>query len=138
MSQRGLFDEIPDPPDEPDPPPPDPPPAPPLFDRPAAEAARDDAIDQAGEREGGDWAERAYRAVSHVCRQCEEFTTDDVLKAAPELESCPERRVLGAAMQAAKRDKLCLPTDRYGRSDRVQSHARPKRIWRSLIVHPSE
>jgi hypothetical protein len=107
----------------------------PLFDSVEAQAARDAAIAETVEPPAGEcWAKLALDAVAFVCATSAEFTTDDVLKAAPELEACPERRVLGAAMCAARRGGICAPTDRYAMSDRVVSHARPKRVWRSLAA----
>lgn len=94
-------------------------------------------MDRTADRDGGRWAALAFEAVRETARRHRTFTTDTVLEDHPHLEAIPERRVLGAAMVEAKRDGLIEPTDRYAQSDRVQSHGRPKRCWRSLVARGS-
>lgn len=75
------------------------------------------------------WVQDFEDAVRRVAKTQDQFTTDDVLKRFPHLESCPEKRVLGAVMARLHRDGEIEPLG-YGSSDRVESHGRPKRIWR--------
>ena len=90
------------------------------FDFEAALVERDKAVDQAEAGAGGDWMHEAQMT----------FTTDDLWV---HVDPPREPRAMGATMTHARRLGLCEPTDRTSRSSRVACHARPLRVWRSLI-----
>ena len=60
-----------------------------------------------------------------------EFFTTDAVWDGLEVEPT-EPRALGPILMRAARKGLCEPTDQYRNSRRVQCHARPMRVWRSL------
>jgi hypothetical protein len=100
------------------------------FDFAAAIGARDEGIDNSEIGAGYDWMHNALIAVRRVAQAHSEFTTDDLWV---HVDPPREPRAMGACMQAARKMGLCEPTDRTLCSHRVRCHARPLRIWRSLI-----
>jgi hypothetical protein len=58
-------------------------------------------------------------------------TTDDLWAAG--LERPREPRAAGAVMTEAARRKWCVATDRTRKSARKACHARPVRVWASLV-----
>ena len=105
-----------------------------LFNFQQAQEARDEAID-AVEEARHQWHLLAVSAIEAVSLGASPigghtFTSDDVLRYEPELEECPEKRVLGAAFRELSRAKIIEPTGRYISSSRRASHCRPKREWR--------
>lgn len=97
----------------------------------AAEAARDAALQQVAEHTPSLWLHQAVGAVQLLAGERQYFTTDDVwdlLDSAP-----PEPRALGAVMREQARAGLIVATDRTQKSRRVECHARPVRVWRSLV-----
>lgn len=99
-----------------------------------AEAVRDEAIDRVARGMDPDWRNAAAAAVTMVALARDEFTTDDVWDALREVDDAREPRALGAIMRQAQRQGLCVKTDRVVNSRRVECHARPVAVWRSLIV----
>lgn len=96
----------------------------------AAKAARDSAIDQVAQGASAEWMAAAIQAVRDVAHKRETFTTDALWALIPQPR---EPRALGPAMQQARRYQLCEPTDMTRCSGRTACHARPLRVWRSLI-----
>jgi hypothetical protein len=96
----------------------------------AALAAREDALARAREGAGEGWMRDALEAVGRLARERREFTTDEVWQA---VEAPAEPRAMGAVMCEAARRGLAEATDRTRRSCRVACHARPVRVWRSLV-----
>lgn len=73
--------------------------------------------------------------MAHLARNYPEFTADDVWKLLePSEASTHEPRAMGAVMQAAARDHLIEATDRTTQSSLARRHARPVRVWRSLVL----
>lgn len=103
------------------------------FDKPKAEAAREIALDQTGKAADKDWFHRAVEAVHTVARERETFTTDHLWA---HVEMPREPRAMGAVMRVARLAKWCEATDRTVKSARVRCHARPLRIWQSLLKVP--
>ena len=66
-----------------------------------------------------------------VAGQGRPFTTDDVLRAYPELEGCGEKRLLGPILKKLAGEKLIRPLG-FANSNRVVSHGRPKRLWKKV------
>lgn len=100
-----------------------------LFDREGARAARDEAISRVAESHEA-WISAALKAVRAIARSRQTFTTDDLWKhvAAPE-----EPRAAGPLMLAAMKLGICVPTTQTSQSARKRCHARPLRVWRSLV-----
>lgn len=103
------------------------------FDKPKAEAAREVALDQTGKAADRDWFHRAVEAVHTVARARATFTTDDLWA---HVEMPREPRAMGAVMRVARLAKWCEASDRTVKSARVKCHARPLRIWNSLLKVP--
>lgn len=99
-------------------------------DQGAARAAANRAIQQVEAHAPPDWMERAFQAAKHVATIRDEFTTDAIwyLVGAP-----PEPRAMGAVMRRIQVAGLARPTDRTVESKREECHARPVRVWQSLI-----
>jgi len=94
----------------------------------SAASARDDALEAV--EKSNDEAAAAFELALRVVAECgAPFTTDDVLAERPELEEVQEKRVFGAVLMRLKKQGYLIPMG-YGESNRRQSHARPKRIWR--------
>ena len=100
------------------------------FDFEAALLERDKAVEHVESGVGTDWLHEAMLAVRRVAQAQMTFTTDDLWTL---IDPPREPRAMGATMTHARRLGLCEPTDRTSRSSRVACHARPLRVWRSLI-----
>jgi hypothetical protein len=94
------------------------------------EEARDEAIAQVGKNAPADWFERALEAIARIAALNFYLTTDDVWD---KVDSPPEPRAMGAVMEKARRRGLIKPTDRTQKSRRRECHARPLRVWTSMI-----
>ena len=105
-----------------------------LFDRPAAQAARDAAVAQVAIGKA-DWIAAALDCVRQVAERHPQFTTDHVKLAMAEagLRDHAEPRAWGAVMTAARRAGLCTPTHYTQNSARATCHARPLRVWQSRV-----
>lgn len=101
---------------------------------PAAEAARDAAIDRVSIGAEDGWVTAALEAVRAVAMSCDEFTTDEVWAVLDRAGTWAPRepRAMGAVLNTAARRGWIVATDRVRRSLRIVNHARPQRVWRSL------
>lgn len=93
--------------------------------------ARDKAIDQVGANADQIWRNAAEAALVRCAMDLDQFTADDIwliLKDAPR-----EPRALGAVLRYAYKMEIIEPTETWKISDRVSSHARPLRVWKSLL-----
>lgn len=104
-----------------------------LLDLVAAMEARDDALRQVSDHADPEWFYHALHVVWCLAIQLEEFTTDDVWDHIGHAASTHEPRALGAVMKRASSLGYVKATDRYRPSARAACHARPVRIWASLI-----
>lgn len=100
----------------------------------AATAARDEAIDRV-ERGAADVIEDYVGVVIFVATIREHFTTDAVDFVAHQAghEPLAEPRAMGAVMRRAAARGICEATSETRRSTRAACHARPVRVWRSLL-----
>jgi hypothetical protein len=97
---------------------------------------RDEALDAVHRAAPEVWRRKAVTVVKRCALLFDEFTTDDVWEA---LEwAPPEPRALGAVMMRARLRGWCEPTDRTVQSYRRECHARPIRVWRSLLRRKGE
>lgn len=98
--------------------------------------AADTAIAAVERNAEADWKNYAMFAVRTVAKARSEFTTDAVwfvIERDYPNAATHEPRALGAIMRKAVGLGVCAPTERYTPSSRVNCHARPVRIWRSLL-----
>lgn len=79
------------------------------------------------------WVNKATRTLIKVANARPEFTTDDLWEAG--LPRPREPRALGAVMNDAARRRYVKATKRYQQSNRRACHARPVRVWRSMVHH---
>lgn len=106
-----------------------------LFDPPAANAARDAAIAQVEQAADERWKALAMSAVKTIASQQASLTTDDVWEWLHRegVTAPPEPRALGAIMKKAAGTKLIRSTMYTEQSARERCHARPLRVWTSLV-----
>lgn len=104
-----------------------------IFDTGRAKASRDEAVERVERHADTLWKNAVREIVHQLARERDYFTTDDVL-ARLELVAVEthELRALGPMMLAVAREGIIEPKG-YVASSRVVSHARPKRLWRSLL-----
>lgn len=79
------------------------------------------------------WTAAAERAVKEVAMAMPYLTTDEVWAAMPPDRSTHENRAMGPIMTRAGRQGLIRATDEHRDSTRPEAHARPVRIWKSLM-----
>lgn len=108
---------------------------PPTHNQPlTAEEAKRNAIRQVDENADQGWKETAYRVIWSLAREREFITTDDVWEQMAHTDAqTHEARAMGAVMQQAARGGAIKSTGDYRPSIRTQCHARPVRVWRSLL-----
>jgi len=106
------------------------------FDLREARRKRDEALRRVQEGPGKDeWIKAAKWTVLEVALTHKEFTTDEVW--ATGLPACPgTNRALGPVMMAAAKAKVIERTPYTRDSKKVVSHARPVRVWESLVWRP--
>lgn len=99
-----------------------------------AQYAADMAIKQVEKNASVEWLRVALLCVIDVARVMPTFTTDDVWERVGLLGvTTHEPRAMGSVMRRAVKDGVCVATPSYERSSRVECHARPVRVWRSLL-----
>lgn len=104
-----------------------------LLNLAAAMSARDEAVQRVGANADPEWYDHALHAIWCLAISRQEITTDDVWDEIGHALTTHEPRALGAVMQKAARLGYVEATDRYRPSARAACHARPVRIWASLI-----
>lgn len=104
-----------------------------LLDLAAAITARDEAITRVGQHADPDWVEQTLDVIYCLAVARSEITTDDIWETVGEVAATHEPRALGAVMRQAARLGYVRASDRYVPSARAACHARPVRVWESLI-----
>lgn len=101
-----------------------------------ATEARDDGIDRVEEHADAEWLGLAVRAIRYVAKTHAYFTTDDVWDVLEtyNIKGPKEPRAMAAAMRQAQAEGVIRATADYRSSERIVSHARPKRLWASNVV----
>jgi predicted neuraminidase len=95
-----------------------------------ARAARDRALRIVEENADERWKEQAIYVVEQLARHRPRLIADDVLR----LVGYPrEPRALGPVMMRAKKEGWIEPLDQWIQNPEPQAHARPVRLWASLI-----
>lgn len=97
--------------------------------------ARDAAIDDVEAHADTEWLGLAVRAIRYIAKSHAYFTTDDVLDVLETygIKAPKEPRAMAAAMRQAQAEGVIRATADYRSSERVVSHARPKRLWASNV-----
>lgn len=96
----------------------------------AARDSRNEALQRVDEAAEPEWKDVAYEAIQATALRLPEFISDDVWEIG-QLDSTREDRALGPVFLRARRDGICIKTDRVRPS--VRSHLSGKPVWRSLI-----
>lgn len=109
----------------------DPPPVS-LFDGPAAQAAKREAMDTVDHNADADWKDLADSAIKTVALRGIEFTTDDIweLLDASGVPRPHEPKAIGPRMKAAANAGIVEATGRIASSTQRQGHGRTVRIYR--------
>jgi len=104
---------------------------PPVFDITQGRALRDEALTHL---EGvTTFQASALSAIHGAALACREFITDEAWARFDLATAVGDNRGMGAAIQTAKRLGWIEPTNRFQQSSMRQNHARPCRVWRSLV-----
>ena len=101
----------------------------------AGQLARDTALRVVDANASEAWKRDAREAVVEVAMH-EAFLTSDAVWLWLRLNSparTHEHRALGAIMQWAHKEGIIEPTEAWVQSQSAQQHARPLRVWRSVI-----
>lgn len=104
-----------------------------LLDLAASIAAKDEAVQRVASNADPDWMRQAVDGIWALALNADTLTTDDVWDAIPDAATTHEPRALGAAMKRAASLGYITATDTYRPSARPACHARPVRVWRSLL-----
>lgn len=81
-----------------------------------------------------DWKDRALDVIWGLAAHTPELTSDDIWRLLGDEDAAThEPRALGAMLKKAAGEGWIIPTDTYRPSARAACHARPVRVWRSLI-----
>lgn len=104
-----------------------------LLDLVAAMQARDEAVTRVASNADAEWVDHALHVIWCLAVQMDEVTTDDVWDHIGHDYTTHEPRALGAVMKKAAGLGYVQATDRYRPSARPACHARPVRVWASLI-----
>lgn len=104
-----------------------------LLDLAAAMSARDEAVTRVGDHADVEWVAHILDVIYCLAVSRSEITTDDIWSTVGEVAATHEPRALGAVMRQAARLGYVRASDRYVPSARAACHARPVRVWESLI-----
>lgn len=100
--------------------------------------AADDAVARVDANADPAWMATALDTIKRIAALQDRFTTDDVwLALDPHDEATHEPRAMGAVMRRAAKMGWVAPTRDYRPSSRPACHARPVRVWGSLIREAS-
>lgn len=98
----------------------------------ASTRARELSIDRAEFGAGDDWLTSAVEAIWATSETLSLFSSDHVRKM---IADPPEPRAWGAAFRKAAKLGFIVATKDHHIPNRISSHRRPMRLWRSL--HPN-
>lgn len=102
-----------------------------VLDRDGSRSARDAAIARVDVSADDAWKAAARRTIEALALSRREFTSDAVWELG--LPKPREARALGPIMRWAESERLIEATDRVQETAQVNCHARPIRVWRSLV-----
>jgi hypothetical protein len=106
-----------------------------IFDKDAARAARDTAMDAIESNTSQAWRDAMMAITVEVAKLREFFTSDAVFYIASKrnMPFIHDRRAYGPVIQQARRDGVCKKTERTVQCRRVSRHAGLLTVWQSLI-----
>ena len=96
-------------------------------------AAQAEAIDRVERHADSDWKRHVLDVIWGLAAFRPELTSDDVWRLLDDDLGTHEPRALGAMLKKAAAEGWVTATDTYRPSERAACHARPVRVWRSLI-----
>jgi hypothetical protein len=100
-----------------------------------AKELRDAGLQQVEENANKDWTELVIEIIETLAKTSGQIDSDKVwaeLARFPEIET-HQPSAMGAMFKRASSYGWIAPTDRFVNSKRPSSHARPIRVWNSLI-----
>lgn len=100
----------------------------------AGEARRDEAIGRVEVHADAAWKRHVMKVIHGLATERSRFTTDDVWARLDPDHGTHEPRAMGAMMRQAAKAGIITPTDAYEQSARPECHARPVRVWESVIA----
>lgn len=92
--------------------------------------ARDTGIERASKGAGDTWLDAAVEAIAKTARECAFLTSNDVRKLCLDPQ---ESRAWGGAFRRAATRGIIEATKEFIIPDRVSSHRRPMRVWKSMV-----
>lgn len=92
------------------------------------------ALEKVADAADQEWMKAAEARVRYLCQTRVEWTGDDVWDGLQNVHT-KEPRALGAVIRQAAKDGWCIPTERYQKSRRPESHRRPLQVWESRLIH---
>lgn len=98
----------------------------------AGRKLRDTGIARVTNAANDEWKRAAWTALLKARESLSELTSDDLWPLIPDGVTTTDNRAMGAVFQRAAREKLLVATDRTRPSNRPETHANPKRIWRRV------
>lgn len=98
-----------------------------------AQERADRAVERSAAHADPDALDYWFGVVWALARREPEFSTNAVIEYGDGSHRLIEPRALGVVMRRAQKAGVIRPTDRYEPDRTPRAHARPKRIWRSLI-----
>jgi hypothetical protein len=86
----------------------------------------------AGDHAGDYWLNLAIDAIRRYARNKQQFTTEQVRNANPDLPDPPDKRAWGAAIRKAKKEGFIEPAG-WVRAESLTVHGMVVTLWRSKI-----
>ena len=99
------------------------------------EILRDEGMERVDAATPTEWKETTADIILHLAQTKQTFTTDDVWE---RVTKPLNPRALGPVMKLAQKSGWIEPTSEFISSKRPVAHARPVRVWRSLIYTGAE
>lgn len=89
--------------------------------------------EDAAEKAGETWREKAYDALIEFAKAYTTFTIEDVRKGNPNLPKPPDPRAWGAIARRAMKENV-IEFVRFTRSPSPTVHGHMVKVWRSKII----
>lgn len=99
----------------------------------SATQARDDAMRRVADHADPAFAQTVIDIIHALCVSSATFNADDIWAAMPRGIVTHDNRALGPMLEAARKEGWCQPTMEHRSTTRASNHARPIRMWKSLL-----
>lgn len=100
------------------------------------EDARDEAIERVKRHASPSWIEAGIFVGEHLARKIPCFVAAEIdlemQRIFPNIKT-HDKRAMVAVIRRLERDGVIAPTEKFTPDPRTSCHARPVRVWRSLI-----